>query len=929
MNRKNTFLYTVLLALLFVVNDRTSAREVIDSVYYYMKIDTLGVDMGYLRVDSVNTDSLVADGAKGDYALWRFKEFPAPSPADHYWIVNYKTGDSLRFKAPVSFYDTTAVIDNTGNLYRWEQLFLDPVSKVDTLIASWLDLSFVPQSYYLAMDKEGAVRVVDKDSLLQKYSDIYRPVRFRIERATRPPDESKHYRLNIDTLGAPATHPLGYLALDSVANTDSLRIDSVRSLYSAWRFATDTIVDDTTYYRIYNRQNDRLLAFNIPEDDTVAVLSGSGALNSWLIPFYPEDGGIGKFRVRDTVTRQTYYLGLKDSVVMLVSDTSEIKFLTFALEDEFPPVYVPPVVYPFDSTQVYKVKMLSGSDSGKYLAKNPLNPKPTNAITTYQERYIDSVYAHIPDGQFVVNRLNLHSLINRNAVAAVTDTFQYYIKAPGDTLPDIYIYKGDTVEAKPIDYGSLDKTDSLLGYKYFPLSDLGTDSCFYLVYHSTDSLNGRILGHKDRDVLLHAAGDTTRFFIEYARTDSSTEAPAGIASLRRNIYRLRSQTDTTRYVSSNRPSDMADNENAIALFVFRKEGEAPDRDAYPLVVEISDFFSYKFEIDSVDKRLRWNPVTNDSVSHLFRFVKTEIPVYPDDEFEYLRELPEGRGLYEIRSKFGYEDKMLTRNYYGYATFSSEGESVLRAGSYVPSDFHLWLDTARGPGSNRFRSSFYIVKDATDTIADVQGYFFHVNDSTNLTSADEYVAIEGKKYSRANFVRAKRTAPHRLELLDARLSIGEGTPYPSVINEYRFYLQKTETEAKYHIVTEKGYGGHGLPDSTGYLSYSFESGKYYFGPREGTAKLFVEIKKIDDDTSNEIVLPPSPEGETGPKAVAVTGGKGEIAVLNAAGNRIQVYNIVGQIIADKQVTTDNETIPVSRGIAIVKIGPSVTKKVMVK
>jgi hypothetical protein len=918
MNKKNTVLYILLLLLPFTFH--ASARRAMEGVYYYMKIDTSGIDVGYLRIDSTVHSILTVDDAKGDYALWRFAVYRnssgTPEP-NHYWIINYKSGDTLKFNAPLSGIGD-ALIDAGGNLSRWEQLFLDDLSGVDTLVASYLNLeTMIPKSYFLTLH-----RITGKVTLLDKDSPMHPHIRFRIERGARKPDESAFYRLKVDTLDAPATALPMYLATDSVANTDSLRVDSVKSDYAAWRFVTDTIIDDTACYHIYNKATGDRLAFDVPLQDTVAVRTDMGTLDLWFMPFFPEDDGQWKLMLRDTVTRREYYLGLKDSTVMLTGDTLGIRALIFALEDEvLPPVDVPPAVEPFDSTQVYKVKMLSGPYTGKYFAATPMS----------RVMYIDSVYAHVPDGQFVVNRSNTHGLQNRSAATFVTDTFRFVIdRNTGDTIPDVYALSGDTVEALPVDYGSFDKQDSLLGYKYFPTSDLGKDSCFYLVYSSADSLYGRLLGYdvEGDTVFLFSPGDTAHYFIEYAGVEYGTEAPAEIATLRRHLYRLRSQEDTTRYFASNTPSELTSNLSNAGHFLFKEDGAM--QGAYSLVF-VNSGYSMGFSVDSVSKRLKLFLLT-DSVPGLFRFVKTEIPVYPDDAYSYLRYLPDGKRLYEVHST-GIpllEGKMLTRNFYHYAIFGKEGESILKAGSYTPSDFSLWLDTARGPGSNRFRTSLYIVREATDTTGfNMQGYFMHVHDSIRFTSADYYVDVEGTKYSRVNFVRARRTAANRLRLLDESSSAGEAgdDARAAEINEYRFYLQQTEETDVYYIVTEKGYGGR--KDSTGYLSCTVDN-KLYMGERADERKVHVRLTKPNGlPVMNEVVLPPAvPEGNI-PGKVMITGGTGRMTIQNATGRRVQVYNIVGQLLVDKIASSNDEHITAPSGIAIVKVGSSITKKVIIR
>ncbi|MDR2145286.1 MAG: T9SS type A sorting domain-containing protein [Tannerella sp.] len=915
MRRKFTWIYILgLLLSLSAFHAGAQGRKPIDSLYYYMRIDTSGVDVGYLRIHDLvgDEDQLVVDNVRNDYAQWRFvlfrKEDGITIVPNHYWIINLGTGDTLKLKAPVSVTDTLVFINPSGNLFRWEQLFL-PGTDSDTLLTSYLDASLVPHSFFLTLGTGGGVM------LSEQHSNNYRRLRFHLERTTKP-SEDKFYRIHVDTLGSSTA--LGFLTTDSIVRKDSLTLDTALTDYAAWKFITDTVISDTTYFKIYNKATDSLLAFDIPAHDTVALMHDAGELNSWLIPFYVEDGGVGRFMVRDTVSDRTFYLGLKDSVVMLVSDTSDVQFILFSLGDEFPPPYVPPVVYPFDSTRVYKVKMLSGNNAGKYLATG------TERIgTTLKEYYTDSVYAHIPDGQFAVNKLNKNSLINRNIASIVTDTFYYELDTvTHDTIPDHFVYRGDTVEVKPV---TVDTKDSLLGYRFFPESYLRKDSCFYLLYVSTDSLNGRILGTDD-EIHLLPLGDTARFFIEYVRTDYGAEAPAGIAQLKRSVYKLRSQDDTTNYFASNSPSEMTTVANNAGLFLFKEE---KTRGGYSLIVgNITSPLSLpqKFIIDSISKHLDAVPFYTDTFS-LFRFVKVEVPVYPDDEYLYLRYLPQGRGLYEVRNTSGLK---LTKNFYDYAVFSREGESVLKSGSYVPKDFYLWIDTACGPGSNRFRTSIYIIKDATDTANfNVRGSFLHVFDPADVAnSTEKSVVISSKKYSRGNFIPAHRTAANQLQID----TVTRGTlTNEQNINEYRFYLQKTEADTtRYYIVTEKGYGG--APDSTGYLSYSFRDEKYYFGPRESTDKIMVTLAKTSGPVGNEVITaPPSRPAldGTAKKEIAVTGGTGWISVHNAMDSRIQIYNIVGQMVADKVAASDNEQVNVPRGIAIVKVGKTVTKKIVVR
>lgn len=64
-------------------------------------------------------------------------------------------------------------------------------------------------------------------------------------------------------------------------------------------------------------------------------------------------------------------------------------------------------------------------------------------------------------------------------------------------------------------------------------------------------------------------------------------------------------------------------------------------------------------------------------------------------------------------------------------------------------------------------------------------------------------------------------------------------------------------------------------------------------------------------------------------VTVVGGTGAVTILNAAGKSVVINNILGQTVAQTVLTSDNQTIPASKGIAIVSIDGEDTVKTLVK
>jgi len=232
--------------------------------------------------------------------------------------------------------------------------------------------------------------------------------------------------------------------------------------------------------------------------------------------------------------------------------------------------------------------------------------------------------------------------------------------------------------------------------------------------------------------------------------------------------------------------------------------------------------------------------------------------------------------------------------------------------------------------------------------DVKGWFLHVMDSVDTYydtvryNAKEYfVTTGGKKYNRANFVYARRDSGDGL-LLDtiastatARDSVGYAGKNANAINEYRFYLQESgvvrDAKMLYFLVTEPDLGGE--TGKMGYLSYIQRENDQalYFGPREDDAVCYIEFERSYSTatTGNEaiVILPPAKIVADDAKVLSITGGEGSVTVRNAMGERVEGYTILGRRIVSHTVTSDNETIPFPRGIAIVKAGAKALKVVV--
>lgn len=886
----------------------------IPGIYYYLKIDTVGNpnSIGYLHIGSTHQQELVVDPLKGESALWLFHHVAA----DTFRLSNKSTGDTLSFAIPVSDdVDTVAILNREGPLNKWHSLFTGGLDSLKT--------SHETQSYFLSY-ADDTVRLSQAVSALHAMT-------IELERPKLLPEEGKKYRIKVDTLGYPYIFPIGFLSADTTRSAqDSLAVsDTLRGDLSLWKFVVKEVKMDTTYYEIRNVKTDSLLAFHIPQSDTVAIPAEDGVLNSWVLPFFVEENGVGRLMVRDE-NQKCYYLGLRDSCVMLLTNTETYTCLDFVLEEDG---YTPPVVQAIvDSTLVYKVKILNGDHAGKYLA--------TSEFGTNARDYLDTVYSHIPNGQFVVYSQNKHTLMNRSRKITTT--------GKGNSLTDslsVITYAGRTIATNYEDIfefipmTEVNEKDAELGYKRMTPEAQAANAYLFSMF-SVDSLKGRLLGYDPVDSMLMLLGesDTMRFVLVYDTTlQIGAPVIADIASLKRDVYSLRSTTDTTLYISIpdlTEPHVTVDTLPKNSYF-YLKEDTLP-----------GTYYFVNYRVDTnTSKKLLVNAskyiqqVLLDSVeTHSFIIIEQSLDLLAEpDLYEYLTlaDLQAGKGYYEfcMMDLIDKKDKWLTKNFYNFAVLGKEGETMLRAGSYTPYDLRLWADTARltdyrpNVGEPLLqKQSFYFVNNVDTTNAgnqnfSISGYFLHVKKDSLYYNSDST-----KYYYLSNFVNAKRSMANRLELTDLGITLD---PSEQEIQEYRFYLQKTdENDGAYYIVTEAGLGDGGSTSARGYLSLAviFQEGirkqVLYFGDRDGASKV-----KISRSTVANEVIPPSVPEEIN-RQVAIIGGKGQVQISHAAGQQVTVFNVLGQQIAQKVLGADQEIIPAPRGLLIVKVGAK-TQKVVVK
>ena len=238
---------------------------------------------------------------------------------------------------------------------------------------------------------------------------------------------------------------------------------------------------------------------------------------------------------------------------------------------------------------------------------------------------------------------------------------------------------------------------------------------------------------------------------------------------------------------------------------------------------------------------------------------------------------------------------------------------------------FWLDTA---DSEKATPSFYISKGiakAEETKAyndEVRNFLFTPTDSAKIYNEGSATAAVDKKYilegTESNLKAIFR--PAALIAEDTMTTVVDGKELTVVtkdadadkaqvngLNNFQYGISLADKDvANEYIIKSRGNGQY-LYNLNGKLGFTSDK-----------QQALVVTLGEGDATANEAIAAEN---------VAVIAGEGVVTVKGAAGKQVVVSNILGQVIANKVATSDEETIAVAAGVAVVVVDGEATKVVV--
>ena len=280
----------------------------------------------------------------------------------------------------------------------------------------------------------------------------------------------------------------------------------------------------------------------------------------------------------------------------------------------------------------------------------------------------------------------------------------------------------------------------------------------------------------------------------------------------------------------------------------------------------------------------------------------------------------------------------------YSWPGEEGHVTLQNNTAISGDYITVNDDNEGILLNDASESFYL--HVTDKDAVVPSFYISLGTGEGSTAESERLFLFNPVDSVAYPVNMDYDPNYQLSKADTKAIFKAGTmdasrdtltttikgevrPVAELadndntwggLNRFKFQLIETaDLDGAYNVRQTRGsINEDGIPGSeTVYLASS--SQKLYFTPVKAYA-LALHIEGVEAPTANEGV------SATDVKVVAYDGA---INIKNAAGKNVVVSTILGQIVANEVLTSDNATISVPAGIAIVSVDGEEAAKVSVR
>lgn len=245
---------------------------------------------------------------------------------------------------------------------------------------------------------------------------------------------------------------------------------------------------------------------------------------------------------------------------------------------------------------------------------------------------------------------------------------------------------------------------------------------------------------------------------------------------------------------------------------------------------------------------------------------------------------------------------------GFMTKDENSDARLAITNVAAEDLTFWLDTVH---SDKNIPSFYILKNGAFmyNAQDSANYYANRgNDRFNIDKSNAKLIFKAGELVTSDTLRTVVDGQSVLvaEKDNAPLKIKGG------LKNFQFQIIQAEEGSDEYIIRNQDIYGN-------YKYVSLKNNYFYLIGNKDQAYRFV-IEKQAAPTANEGIEV---------SEVKVIAGNGQITIMGAAGKQVVVSNILGKVVANQTITSDNATIAVPAGIIAVAVEGEAAVKAIVK
>ncbi len=548
-------------------------------------------------------------------------------------------------------------------------------------------------------------------------------------------------------------------------------------------------------------------------------------------------------------------------------------------------------------------KTKASEKEGKYRVSTPAD------FTTWAK----VAYENVPGTQFVATKNgNIYSLDNRDFAASVVKGQKLYVV--GEEKDMIYTTSArDTFQLVEI----ADAKDEHLGYKFItePIQQI-SDYVLSAINYANPEVPFFLTFDGNADSTLVAAKDQTKALGLKAMLDENKKEVTSAydmndKNLEKQYYQLYAKDGKdTLYLDVNEDNELVVTKVPTNLLLqFRNVNN--EANEYEVLIGAYDASSKTYQ---TSKKVSYNQNgqavavnLDEATAFVYDLTDNSTDIYKNFE------ITEPTSV--IISLDGDPASKVTA-VKPFAVVKRTGLDLKAAAT--DNDFVLGLDTAYVNRKNNIRYAYYITKpiDVEKTGSfDEKAYMVSYNDSIVAKRSNDTVKYEQDNLTRIGFVHAQRVEFGEND----SLAISKVKPVDTDTIDVVGNKGVTPATWAFAIESDGTYRIETAADANGSKYVSYLNGILVLGNRE-QAQLF---------NVNTTDLTPTDNKKIATSEVTVIAGEGQVTIAGAQGKKVVVSNVLGQVVANTVIASDNAVIAAPQGVVVVAVEGEEAVKAIIK